>query len=155
MKSQGYKVGKDSLYEYASHVEDAYLLFSVSLFDSSFRKVHTNPKKIYSIDPGMVRSVTLEYKEWLGRLFENIVYLDLRRLGCTVHYYITKDNYEIDFVAQTPQRSIKLFQVVWDTSDPKSLDRERRALDQAMIELRCDGEIITLDSYLSTGIVLY
>ena len=154
LRSQGYQIGKDSLYDYASHLEDAFLIFSVPLFNTSIRRVQSNPKKIYSIDPGMVRAVTLEYKDWLGRLFENVVYLDLRRLGCTVYYYLTKDRYEIDFVVQTPNHTIKVFQVVWDCTDPKTLDRERRALDQAMLELRCDGELITLDTYLSGGIRL-
>ena len=114
LRSQGYQIGKDSLYDYASHLEDAFLIFSVPLFNTSIRRVQSNPKKIYSIDPGMVRAVTLEYKDWLGRLFENVVYLDLRRLGCTVYYYLTKDRYEIDFVVQTPNHTIKVFQAVWD-----------------------------------------
>lgn len=33
---------------------------------------------------GMVRSLTLDYEKDLGRLFENVVYLDLRRQGYEV-----------------------------------------------------------------------
>jgi hypothetical protein len=51
VKSQGYQVGKDSLYEYAEHLEDAYLVFFMEVYDSSIRRVQSNSKKIYSIDP--------------------------------------------------------------------------------------------------------
>ena len=52
LKTQGYQIGKDILYEYADHIEDAYLAFPIAIYDKSIRKVHTNPKKLYAIDPG-------------------------------------------------------------------------------------------------------
>jgi uncharacterized protein len=149
LKSQGYSTGKDLLYEYAEHIEDAYLSFSVPLYDKSIRKLHTNPKKIYSIDPGMVRALTLNYDNDLGRLFENIIYLDLKRLGYKINYYLTSERYEIDFLVQTPRGQKKLLQVVWKLEDKKTIEREQRALTAGMNELKIDGEIITLDSYLT------
>lgn len=154
IKSQGYKIGKDILYEYADHVEDAYLAFSVALYDKSIRKTYANPKKLYAIDPGMIRALTLDYESDFGRLFENIVYLDLKRLGCKINYYLTSERYEIDFLAQTPRGHKKFFQVVWDMQDPNTNKREERALQAGMKELKIDGEIITLDSYLREGIKL-
>ncbi|MGH2613590.1 MAG: ATP-binding protein, partial [Rhabdochlamydiaceae bacterium] len=152
LKSQGYQIGKDILYEYADHIEDAYLAFSVPIYDKSIRKSPTNPKKLYAIDPGMVRALTLDYEGELGRLFENIVYLDLKRLGCKVSYYLTSERYEIDFLAQTPRGHKKFFQVTWDMQDANTTERETRALQAGMKELKVDGEIITLDSYLREGI---
>lgn len=154
LKSQGYQTGKEALYEYADHIEDTYLAFSVSIYDKSIRKVQSNPKKLYAIDSGMVRALTLDYESDLGRLFENIIYLDLRRLGCKVNYYLTHERYEIDFLAQTARGHKKLFQVAWKTQDKSTLEREQRALQAAMNELKIDGEIITLDSYLREGIKL-
>lgn len=154
LKSQGYQIGKDILYEYADHIEDAYLAFSIPIYDKSIRKTQTKPKKLYAIDPGMVRALTLDYESDLGRLFENIVYLDLKRLGCKINYYITSEGYEIDFLAQTARGCKKFFQVAWDMQDSKTLEREKRALRAGMEELKIDGEIITLDSYLSKGINL-
>lgn len=154
LKTQGYSIGKDVLYEYADFIEDAYLAFSVSLYDKSIRKVHTNPKKIYAIDTGLVRALKLDYEGDLGRLFENIVYLDLKRLGCNINYYLTSERYKIDFIIQTPGGYKKFFQVVWNTDDKNTLEREERALQSGMKELKIDGEIITLDSYLREGINL-
>lgn len=154
VKSQGYKIGKDILYEYAEYIEDAYLSFSVPVYDKSIRKVHANPKKLYAIDSGMVRSHTLDYENDFGRLFENIVYLDLKRMGCKINYYLTSERYEIDFIAQTPRGHQKFFQVAWDMQDIKTMEREQRALQAGMNELDIDGEIITLDSWLREGINL-
>ncbi len=154
LQSQGYSIGKDLLYEYANYIEDAYLAFSIPIYDRSIRKIYTNPKKLYAIDPGMVRAVTLDYEKDLGRLFENIVFLDLRRLGCTVHYYLTKERHEVDFLAQTGRGHKKLFQVAWNIDDTNTMQREERALEEAKEELRTEGDIITLDSYLRNGITV-
>ncbi len=153
-KSQGYHVGKDLLYEYADYIEDAYLAFSVALYDPSIRKAQTNPKKLYAIDPGLTRAITLDYERELGRLFENIVYLDLRRLDCKVSYYLTNERHEVDFLAQTPRGHKKLFQVCWDMESKNTAERELRALTAAKAELSIEGELITLDSYLREGIRL-
>jgi len=148
LKNQGYSIGKDILYGYAEYIEDAYLAFSMPLYHQSLRKTQTNPKKIYAIDPGMVRSLTLDYEKNLGRLFKNVVYLDLRRQGYKVHYYLTSEHYEIDFLAQTARGEKKLVQVAWNINDPETLKREERALQAGIKELKIPGEIITLDSYL-------
>lgn len=153
-KVRGYKTSKDSLYEYASYIEDIYLCFFVSLYDKSLRKTESNPKKIYAIDTGMIRALTLDYENDLGRLFENIIYLELRRLGCHVNYYLTSERYEIDFIVKTPQGHKKFFQVVWDMKNPKTCHREQRALEAGIKEQGIIGEIITLESFLKNGINL-
>ena len=154
LKSQGYKIGKDILYEYAEHIEDAYLAFSIGVYDQSIRKTQTKPKKLYAIDPGMIRALILDYEKDVGRLFENMIYLDLKRLGCTINYYVTAEGYEIDFLVQAPFGVKKLFQVTWEMQEVSTIEREKRALEAGMQELKINGEIITLDSYLDKGITL-
>ncbi|MCX7121521.1 MAG: ATP-binding protein [Gammaproteobacteria bacterium] len=152
VKSQGYQISKDVLYDYMHYIEDAYLAFSVALYDRSLRKVQTNPKKIYAIDPGLINAVILNKQYDFGRLFETVVYLDLRRQGCKVSYYITRERFEVDFLAQTVDGRQKLIQVCWDVSDEETLARETRALKAAEKELKIEGEIITLNSYLKKGV---
>lgn len=154
LKGKGYKTGKDILYDYADYIEDAYLAFSVPIYDKSIRKAQANPKKMYAIDPGIVRALTLDYEVDLGKLFENVIYLDLRRLGYQVSYYLTSERYEVDFLVKSPQGRKKLFQVVWKSENKKMLAREERALDAGMEELGIEGDIITLESYLRDGISL-
>ncbi len=136
----------------AEHLEDAFLSFSVTLYNKSIRKVKTNPKKIYAIDSAIVRATTFDYENDLGRIFKNIIYLDLRRRGCKINYYLTSERYEIDFLIQTAQGQKKLFQVTWNHADQNTLARENRALLAGMKELNIAGELITLESYLRDGI---
>lgn len=154
LKSQGYSIGRDILYEYATHIEDAYLAFCISSYNPSIRKAHTSSKKLYSIDTGMVRASTLDYENDLGRLFENIVYLELKRLECKVSYYVTQDGHKIDFLVQTTRGHKKFFQIAWEVENKETLEREERALQKGMAELKIQGELITLDSFLREGIRL-
>lgn len=152
LRSRGCQIGKDILYEYLDYIEDAYLAFPVEMYHESVRKTQTNPKKLYAVDPGLTRALTFDYEKDFGRLFENIVYLDLKRLDCKINYYYTAERYEVDFLVQTARGHKKFFQVAWDTQNEKTLEREERALQAGMKELKIEGEIVTLDSYLREGI---
>jgi predicted AAA+ superfamily ATPase len=147
-KSQGISSSRGLLYHYLDYLEDAYLIFSVSLFSESLRKIQSNPKKAYAIDPGLVKAYTLSLNDNYGHLFENIIFLDFKRAGHKIYYYLTKEKYEVDFLIEDSEGTRKLYQVVWDTSDPKTLERETRALHSAMHELGLDGELITPDNYI-------
>lgn len=147
IKSQGIKVGKATLYEYLDYLEDCYLCFSVPVYSDSLRVVQSNPKKMYVVDTGLIKAVTLRIEDQ-GALFENIVYISLRRKGYKIYYYLTKERYEVDFLVKDFSGNMKLFQVCYNTSDPKTLEREERALDIAKKELHCEGEIITLQNYI-------
>ncbi len=152
IKGQGFQVSKDSLYDYVNFIEDAYLAFTVSLYDKSIRKVQSNPKKIFAIDSGIVNAVTLGNLNNEGKLLENLIYLDLRRRGCSIYYYLTSERYEIDFLVQTLSGKSFLLQVCWNMMDAPTKKREERALLQAQQELGIDGRIITLLDYLKDGL---
>ncbi|MCB1213831.1 MAG: ATP-binding protein [Chlamydiia bacterium] len=147
-KSLGYAIGKDTAYQYLNHLKDAFLIFSVPLFSESVRKIQQNYKKIYVIDNGLAQAHRLGISLKRGCLLENQVYLDLRRQNKRVHYYRTRDGYEVDFIAQSPDDQLELIQVVWDCSDPLTLAKEERALRQAEEELGVKGRLITAETYL-------
>jgi predicted AAA+ superfamily ATPase len=148
IKSQGYKVGKDTLYSYLNYLEDAFLIFTVPIFTESLRHMQTTPKKLYAIDNGLILANTFNLSENLGKLLENQVYLDLRREGKEIFYYQTSDGYEVDFITRDSKGKYEMIQVVWDVSDPKTLERERRALQQAEQELGISGRIVDYVHYL-------
>jgi uncharacterized protein len=147
LHSQGRKVAKDTLYEYVNHFEDAYLCFAVPLHQASPRKAETAPKKVYCVDPGLIAAFRMGGED-LGQRFENMVYLDLRRQGCEVAYYLTQSRKEVDFVVRYPDGRQELIQVCWDTRDPDTLAREEEALAEAELELGLEGRIITMSAYL-------
>lgn len=147
LRSQGRGVAKDSLYQYLAFFEDAYLCFAVPMHERSPRKVETAPKKIYAVDPGLVTAFRMAAED-LGQRFENLVYLDLRRQGCEVAYYLTRSRREVDFVARHPDGREELIQACWDTSDPETLRREQEALAEAQQELGLAGRLVTPAAYL-------
>ena len=148
LKTQGFSTSKDTLYEYLDHIEDAYLVFCVPLFSESIRQQQTNPKKTYAIDTGLARAEVMSLSDNIGHAFENLVYLDLRRQGKTVYYYLTESRYEIDFVAKAIDGSMELIQVTWETDEQSDVFlREKRALEAAQQELGIPGRIITPITY--------
>lgn len=149
IKSQGYKVGKDTLYNYLGYIEDTFLLFAVPHFTESIHEMQTTPKKIYAIDSGLLSANTFNFSDNYGKLFENLVFLDLRRKGHDIFYYKTKSGFEVDFVVTSKDEKPKLIQVVWNAEDRETLMREERALQEAKDELGIEGIILDLPNYLT------
>lgn len=151
IKSQGFRVGKDTLYNYFDHLSDAYLFFAVPHFSDSVREMQTSLKKVYVIDDGLLQANTFAADSDWGQLFENLIYIDLRRQGNEVFYYKTKSGYEVDFIAKK-EGKLQMFQVAWETQDSETLAREMRALNEAEQELQIRGKIVDFASYLEKGL---
>ena len=144
LKSLGYKVPKSSVSDYLNWFEDAYILFTVRMFDTSIARANVNPKKIYCIDHAMVSSLSSGILLNSGHLLENIVFTTLRRSSSKVFYYRTKRGREVDFLVLSQTRTKTLFQVSESLADPKTKTREVTALTEAMTELGIsEGTIIT------------
>ncbi len=96
LKSQGFAVSKNTIYEYISYLEEAYAVFSMQKWSRSIRKQQANPNKIYLLDVGFKNAMSLS--EDIGRVFENAVFLHLRQQfgEDKVHYFMEKQ--EVDFV---------------------------------------------------------
>ncbi|MCD6318552.1 ATP-binding protein [Candidatus Aerophobetes bacterium] len=146
LKTLGFKITKSTLAEYLFYIKSAFLLFEISLFSYSTKDRLQYPRKIYTIDTGLVNSVTFRYSHNYGRMLENAIFLELLRRGKEVYYWKTKNNYEVDFVIIEGFKVKELIQVVWDISDEKTIKREERALLKAMGEFNLDkGLILTKD----------
>ena len=148
IKSQGHKVGKDTLHSYLAYLEDTFLVFTVPIFTESLRRKQTNPQKVYAIDNGLITANTFNLSTNQGKFLENQVYLDLRRQGKKIFYHLTSDGYEVDFITQDSQGNYEMIQVVWDMDDPRTLEREERALRQAEKELGFHGKLVNAQTYL-------
>jgi hypothetical protein len=149
LKSQGQNLGKNTLYEYFDHISDCYLSFLVPLYTESTRKQESNPRKAYAIDTGLSRSHMIGISENMGRLFENLIYLDFRRHNYDICYYSTKAGREVDFVARSLEGESRVVQVCLDAQDPETHEREVSALSQAESELGIPGTLVTRNNYLS------
>lgn len=149
-KSQGYKISKDTIHQYLKYIEDTFLCFAVPLYSESERAQQNQPKKIYAIDHGLLQAMSFSVNALSGKLFENLVYIDLRRQHKKVYYYRTQDDFEIDFITVDAKGHREGIQVCWDADDPETLARENRALQSLKKELKIDGKVITPRDYLRT-----
>lgn len=148
-KSQGMSLSKMTIHDYLSYLEEAYLIFAVPLYSESLRKIQSNPRKIYAIDTGLIHAYTSSALNNWGHLFENLVYIELRRRGYEVFYYLTAERYEVDFLAKDALNQWHLFQVVWDMTNKETVAREMRALKAAEKELNVKGYIVTPEFFLT------
>jgi len=135
LKSLGHRIQKQSVSDYLTWFEDAYILFTVRLFDASLARAQTNPKKIYGIDHALVTSVGSGILVNAGHLLENLVFTALRRLTPDIFYFKSRTGREVDFIALLPDRTRLLVQVCETLASPQTRLREVSALEAAMTEL--------------------
>lgn len=138
IKSQGYKLSKDTLHNYLSYLEDSLFINQVPIFSESMKKQSINYRKIYALDHGLVTSIVNAQSYNRGRLLETMVYNQLRRKfnQDQIFYYRTIQNQEIDFLVHDRGKILHLIQVTVQLTDPKTRTREISALAQCMTELK-------------------
>ena len=114
---------------YLSYLQDAYLFFAVEAFSFKVRERTRRPRKMYGIDPALIRA-TAGGADNRGLLLENVVFLELLRRRKIVHYYADpQGKHEVDFVSRDPQTgAVELIQVCTDLSRAETRERELRGL---------------------------
>lgn len=143
LKSIGFSISKNTIIEFVSYFEDAYLFFQNIKYEYSIAKQLGSIKKLYCIDNGLLNSVSFKFSEDKGKLLENLVYVELKRRGETV--YLHRAKYECDFIIVMKNKVSKAIQVVKDL-DETTEEREMQGLLEAMKEHKLDeGMILTED----------
>ncbi len=133
-----------TIFEYFSHLEQCYLFSFIPKFSYSLKAQTINPKKVYSIDPGMVRAVTSSKTRDHGRIFENAVFLHIRRYTKTIYYY-ADGGAECDFVFGKNEMPTCAIQVCYELNAENKL-REVKGLVAALkAHPDLQGCIITLN----------
>ena len=136
--------------KYFRHLEEAFLLFPLRRFSFRVREQARSNWKAYCIDNGLVTSASFRFSADVGKLYENVVAVALRRretLGALeIFYWQGNQQEEVDFVVKEGTRVTRLIQVCVDPSDPKTKSRETRALLKASAELDCRDLVILTDS---------
>lgn len=116
-------VGKDTLMEYLSYLEDINLIYLVPIFSYSLKKQQVNPRKVYCIDNGLRNAVSFMFSKDEGRLAENLVFLELKRRNKEPYYW--KNKGEVDFIVKDRDSSLTAINVSYtDEID----ERETKAL---------------------------
>ncbi len=133
----------NTIIDYISFFEDSYLLFTIPKFSYSLKKQIYNPRKVYSIDTGLVNVVSLSFTEDIGRKLENLVFVYLRKKHSQIFYFAEQN--ECDFLIMDNGKITMAIQVCYKL-DQDNLDRELNGLWEAMQTTNLtDGIIVTFD----------
>ena len=115
-----------TILEYLSFLEQSYLFSFVPKFDYSAKAQSVNPKKVYCIDTGMIQNVTLSATKDLGRMFENAVFIELRRKTKNIWYY-SEAAFECDFLYGSENLPENAIQVCYELTN-ENREREVRGV---------------------------
>ncbi len=141
---QALNLSLDTVERFSRYFSIARLLFFVPKFSFSLKQQILNPKKVYCIDPGLRNIVSFKFAEDIGRIAENVVFLELFRSGKEVYYWRDRAGREVDFAVKEKLKVRELVQVCWRIEEEKTRKREIAALVKAMDELKLkEGLIIT------------
>ena len=143
LKSLGYKISNNYLYNFMEYSQTIFLSIPVPKFSFSEIKQEKSDKKIYAIDTGLLNAIEFKFSENLGKLLENMVVLEFFKQEKEVFYF--KSKYECDFIIKE-QETYKAIQVAYEISDIETEKRENRGLAEACSALQLsEGTIITFD----------
>ena len=128
-----------SVIDYVSFFEDAYLIFSVPRFSYSFKQQQVNPKKAYSIDNGFSNINSASFSKDNGKMLENLAFLALRRKYKDIFYFQEKK--ECDFVIKEKEKITQAIQICFDFNE-ETKDREINGLLEALKEFKLKHGLI-------------
>jgi len=131
LKSLGYSISKNTIIEYMSYFEDAYLFFQNLKYEYALAKQLGSIKKLYCIDNGMLNAVSFKFSDDYGKLVENLVFLELKRRGKESYYY--RRDRECDFLIRERNKVVGAIQVTDELNDENE-GREIAGLVSAMGE---------------------
>ena len=139
-KKQG--LSQPTANKFLSYLEEVILMLSANYFSYSLAQQQKRPKKFFSVDTGLYNAVSFKFSENIGRVFENAVFLALKRSGAEVFYW--QDKRETDFVVREGRAVKRLINVCWDLTE-ENKKREIGGLDESMKKFGLkESELITL-----------
>ncbi len=147
LKRQFNMKSEHTVKNYVSYLEEAYLIFILKRISRKPVEIEKSNRKVYVIDTSVIKSLSGRFSSDYGRLYENVVAIDLlRRMSSDplteIYYWKNQRHQEVDFVVKHGLEIMELIQVCHDISDPATKDRETRALLNASDELGCENLLI-------------
>ncbi len=105
LKSEQRSIDNETVYNYLSKLESAFILHRVSRYDLQGKELLKTQEKFYVCDPAMRYSVLGYSSDSVAAMLENVVYLELLRRGYEVNIGQFAGG-EIDFVATKQENKL-------------------------------------------------
>lgn len=141
LTSDGRKTTAVTVDSYIQGLKDAFILYEAGRYDIKGRQFLKSLEKYYFVDIGLRNMLLGEQTRDVGRILENIVFLELLRRGYRVS--VGKlDSLEVDFVAELGDKRV-YYQISASILDPSTYEREIRPLKR--IQDNYPKYILTLD----------
>lgn len=136
---------------YLDYFSEAFLTSQIPVFSAKIREQMLHPKKIYCIDNGMINAVSMRFSDNLGRLLENLVFVELlrRRVNAPetdVYYWRSKDR-EVDFILKEGLKVKAAIQVCWNLGEKKTKEREVGNLLMALEEFDLSSGLVITENF--------
>ena len=144
LKNEGATITAPTVDIYLDALCSAYLFYKVNRYDTKGKTIFKSQYKYYTVDIGLRNYVAGVTNRDLGRMLENLVYLELIRRGYNVYIGRVRDK-EIDFVAEK-SGMMKYFQIASTILDEKTFLREITPL--RAIDDNYEKYILTFDKNL-------
>lgn len=124
LKSQHIQLSPQSALNYIRALQSAYFVYKVQRAEVTGLKIFEVGDKYYFEDWGLRNALRhFDLRTDVGKLLENVVYIDLLRHGYTVYVGHSGGGREVDFVAERGGERIYL-QVAYLLTDEQTAERE-------------------------------
>ncbi len=156
LKSIGYHLSRDTVYEYIDYLEDIFFISLIKKYDFSIKRQEVASKKVYLLDNAFRTYLGFNFSNNIGQYYENLFFNELRNRGEEVFYY--KNNFECDFISINNRDELFAYQVSYDIREKSTYDRELNGLLKTMDKFKIkNGYIINSDiedEFMSEGKVI-
>jgi len=135
---------------YVNYLKEAYLIIVLDRYSPKLKQQILAPKKVYNVDHGLCNFVSFRISKDIGKIFENIVCVELMRektinYDMEIYYWKDYQQNEVDFVVRRKAKVDKLIQVCYDVEEKK--EKEVRSLIKASKELKCNDLLVITNDY--------
>lgn len=129
LKQDGQSVHHSTVEKYLDYLTKSFVFYKVNRFDLKGRRQLATQEKYYLVDIGLLNILAgKERTTDRGHILENVVYLELLRRGNKI-WTGTSRTSEVDFVCKTKTGDIEYYQVAWQLTNDKTMNREFGALE--------------------------
>lgn len=130
LKQDGKSIHHSTVDKYLEYLTASFVFYKVNRFDLKGKKQLATQEKYYLVDAGLLNVLAgKERTTDRGHILENVVYLELLHRGYKI-WTGTSRNSEVDFVCKTPTGDIEYYQIAWQLSDDKTVEREFGSLER-------------------------